>query len=572
MDTYNCFNYYTQFVNTWKDYRRPSTLITKGFLDTESIQDINCVIYQLLPSTITDDFIEALTSNLENPQISRICIITSKATDLASIIKNDKLNVIRLTFVNEIQYSHVFRYMDRNEINIFLYDYIVIDPNESHLLKSIKKNQIAVLSASTNITSEFNGFVVNGAPEFKANYYINMYGSLNLVIRKFYMNSYKIVNLSTIISFTTLGNNIDLTLNNHYINLPTFLVIFSIPQNKSIEFDVDIDKLLDTLVSDTTHSHHSIDPEFMYKNLDDFIPILNQLELAEIENRIKSSIYFKCKYDLNQNRKSIEKAKKDMEDDLKEKMTGFQKQRQKIIDDSIESYRLNVLNQIDSYKKINMQIINDELEVYKATKEAELDLKYTADLDKKLKELNDEIDAKRNQEEIAFQIHVKDLYENKYTEEVENMFNQNLKKKNEQIDEIAKSILERKIKEIDVMCAKKLEEKEIEYQSIIKAEELRIKQKIGQIEIQERVKLNEYMENVKEIESKKLIALVEDHLREYKDLEKERINEQMFTLRKTKEDNIEKEFENKREIMMGELNKVVAYYKNKKTRRTKWWL
>jgi hypothetical protein len=29
-------------------------------------------------------------------------------------------------------------------------------------------------------------------------------------------------------------------------------------------------------------------------------------------------------------------------------------------------------------------------------------------------------------------------------------------------------------------------------------------------------------ENVKEIESKKLIALVEDHLREYKDLEKER--------------------------------------------------
>jgi hypothetical protein len=167
---------------------------------------------------------------------------------------------------------------------------------------------------------------------------------------------------------------------------------------------------------------------------------------------------------------------------------------------------------------------------------------------------------------------VKDLYENKYTDDVEKLFHENLKKKNDQIDEIAKSILERKIKEIDGMCLKKLEEKEAEYQAFVRTEEIRIKQKIGQIEIQERAKLNEYIENVKDIESKKLIALVEDHLREYKDLEKERINEQMFALRKTKEDNLEKEFENKREIMMTELNKVVAYYKTKKTRRSKWWL
>jgi hypothetical protein len=462
--------------------------------------------------------------------------------------------------------------MDPNEINIFLHDYIVIEPNETHVLKSIKKNQLGLLSGKTNIISDFNGFVVNGAPDFKANYYIHMYGSLNLVIRKFYMNSYKIVNVSTLISFTLLGDNIDSALHSHYVNLPIFLVIFSIPQHNPIEFDVDIDKLLDNLVSDTTHSHHSIDPELMYKHLDDFIPILNQLELAEIENRIKSSIYFKCKYDLNQNKKCIEKAKKDMEDELKEKMTDFQTRRQTIIDDSIESYRLNILNQIDSYKTMNMQIINDELQVYKSTKQMELDLQYSADRTTKLKELNIEIETKRNQEELAFQLHVKDLYENKYTDDVEKLFHENLKKKNDQIDEIAKSILERKIKEIDGMCLKKLEEKEVEYQAFVRTEEIRIKQKIGQIEIQERAKLNEYIENVKDIESKKLIALVEDHLREYKDLEKERINEQMFALRKTKEDNLEKEFENKREIMMTELNKVVAYYKTKKTRRSKWWL
>jgi hypothetical protein len=569
MDTYNCLDYYTQFVNTWEEFRKPSTLVTKGFLDTDDIQDIKCVIYQLLPSQITDEFIKALTQNLENPEISRICLFTSIGNNLSDMIESDKLSIINLSSVNEIQYSHVFKYMESNQINIFLNDYIVIEPNK---LKSLKVNQFGLLSASTNITCEFNGFVINSTPLFKANYYINMYGSINLVIRKFYMNSYKIVNLSTIIPLTLLDHNIDCTTTNHYVNLPIFFVVFSIPQDKVIEIDVDTEKLLDNLTSDTTYLKHSIDHEIMYKNINDYIPILNQLELAEIENRIKSSIYFKCKHDLNNNKKLLEKSRKDMDDQLREKMIEFQKERQKVIDSSISSYRLNILSQIDSYKQINMQIINDELEVYKSTKQSEIDLTCSVEQEKKLKDLEQYMEDKRNQEDLSFQVYVKDLYDTKYSQEIEKLFTENLKKKNEQIDEIAKSILDRKMSEIDSMCVKKLKEKEVEYQAFITSEELRIKQKMGQFELQERARLAEYIESVRDIESKKLLDVIEVHVREYKDLEKEKIDEQMFKLRKTKEENIEKEFENKREIMMIELNKVVAYYKNKKTRRTKWWL
>jgi len=253
-------------------------------------------------------------------------------------------------------------------------------------------------------------------------------------------------------------------------------------------------------------------------------------------------------------------------------MIEFQKEQQKVIDISISSYRLNILSQIDSYKQINMQIINDEIEVYKTTKQLEIDLKCSAEQEKKLKDIQQHLEDKRNQEELSFQIYVKDLYETKYSEEIEKLFAENLRKKNEQIDEIAKGILDRKMSEIDSMCVKKLKEKEVEYQAFITSEELRIKQKIGEFELQERARLAEYIESVRDIESKKLISLVELHIREYKDIEKEKVDEQMFKLRKIKEDNIEKEFENKREIMMLELNKTVKYYKNKKTRRTKWWL
>lgn len=574
MDTYKCLDYYTHFTETWKDYSKPSTIITKEVLDIQKIDHtLQCNIFQLIPSVVSDKFIASIKTNSQNSHISKILLFSSNDFD-TSIFKSDKVIFIRLTDIIEVQYCHIFKYMDNNIVNIFLIDYVVLDQNSSIYLKSIKSKELLLFSSksSENITCEFNAFAVKDNPIFSANYYINMYGSLNLLIRKFYMNAYKLINVSNIIETIITDTNIDCSKKYNYINLPTFFLFFCIPQNTVEEYTVDFDSLSKTLESDIMHKNHSIDLTSVYKNVQDYIPILDQIKYTELENRIKSAIYFKCKKEFLDNTEFIDKTRKILEEEIKEKVNKIQEQKQKIVETTVENYRKNIVDQIDTYKKINIEIIDSELDTYKKEKTREIDDLCIKEFNKRIETMRQEIDEKKNREEISFETYIRELYESKYADKVEELFQENLKKKNEQLDEIAKDLLERKNKVLEDVHKRRVEEKDAEFDFYCKQEEERIKQKLSTFELQERVKITEYLESLKVIETEKLLFSIKEHVQEYTDSEKEKVDEEMFKLRHQRSKTIETEFDKLITDKMNELNSQVRYFKTNKTRRRKWYL
>lgn len=209
----NFSSYIAQLKSKHKDTVFNPLFFNGSLQDTDEpdAKPIHLFVIMADPSEI---FIKAVTLNLQNPKIETITLFTN--FDESEPLSHEKLKYVKYSKHFGLQLSDITCHFKENEINVFMYDIILLDLDSTLYLHYLTNTQLGLLSAKTfnkeipdavykfknasvynNSNTEFNALVVLGKLQ-DYDLYLDMYGSLNLLI-SYICSKYEIINLSKII-------------------------------------------------------------------------------------------------------------------------------------------------------------------------------------------------------------------------------------------------------------------------------------------------------------------------------------------------------------------------------------
>jgi hypothetical protein len=484
----------TQLKNRYK-CTKFKPIFLNGCLEesnTNNIFEIN--VFHLLPDTMTPNFKKAILKNLENDKITEIYLITNNIDSQQERINHDKVKYLNFSKFYGIQFYDIFQYFKNDAINIFLYDSVVLDNLSIIFLNNLQEKQIGLISSRKflnelnndrecclSITKqneshnfEFNGFIVNGKINELYDIYVNIYGSLNLLIQQMIIKNYSFINLSNIFKsyiFEYSPYNV-LNKNNYFMN--SFPIIYVTQQ---LYFHDYLDVTLPDIESFEKYNEQAlecIDYEILNKPLD-FLSVEDQVIINETKNKIFSNFYLEYKNHFLQKTSDYEK-----------KYNSEFLSKQELINKELELYKNN--KELEINKQLQLDKNNKELEI---NKQLQLD-----------KEENNKILDNYKQERIN---EIEEL-KNKQVLEIQTLTNQKLN------DELA--IINKNLKNTEQSAYDKFKE-ELELFTKKSYENLNF-----QINIEKQEKLKDIDEKIENLRKNNLHSVNIEHLKERERLEK----------------------------------------------------
>jgi hypothetical protein len=412
MDKNFILNTYSNFLKTWRGYNTPALLLTSGVLDINNTNNVKkIVLYQVVPTHIDDNFYESIKININNPEIFQINLICKPDNPIDFVMS--KISVIYMDN-NDISYNDILVKLDNNFINVILYDIIIFDYTTTHLLTTLTETQLGLISSKyykpesdikdfantffkDDTCCEFNGFVVNGVPTIMTDFYINMYGSKNLFIQKFFKNSFEIVNLSKLCNTFLVKINEEYSLENNYVNTPNFSIIFCFDQvNAFLPKQVIIEEnlVLDDIDGKKNPNFEKITLNNLQKNIQDFIPLIKYINIVEFENILKYNLktHYNSLIESNNNHynemeERVKNTESGLTSEMYSKIESLQRDGIDKLNAFLEDYTKKRLDEIDILKNkhkedndselntlyiLNKDKINKQLQIYECQQQKEI--------------------------------------------------------------------------------------------------------------------------------------------------------------------------------------------------------
>jgi len=323
MDKNKYYNVYTHLIKKYEGRQKPNTIVINNSIEVISdpldsaskfrISNMPIIVYCIIPSIQTEKFYDSITKTADNPRVTSIIIIGNN-TNLKNKFLNPKIQTLFLNKWTGLTYQDVFNVMNPHTINILLCDSICLDYNTLVNATKLADGTVGVLSSRkfTNTYSDnaydyenlselrghsiykFSGFIFKGIPTVYCDFYINIYGSRHLLVKKFYNYNFSVVNVSTFILSYMFEKNIEYySKKDTYFNIQNFSIIILLPQINDDSVAIDsqtIEKTLKTVpdVNITEYTFRKLQAYDVV--LDDF----KKIEIGLIENSIMN--FFTNKY------------------------------------------------------------------------------------------------------------------------------------------------------------------------------------------------------------------------------------------------------------------------------------
>lgn len=311
----NFLSYIAQLKNKHKETKF-NPMFFNGILHDIKEDVSNTInLFVSMPKNPSQQFIKALTLNLNNPNIESILVFINCHQNMP--VTHAKLKYVKCSKEYGLKIIDITCYFKENQLNIFMYDMIVLDYKTTTYLRYLTNTQLAVLSAKIfeetipddpntpdnasvhkNITTEFNAIAVLGKID-EYDLFLDMYGSINMLISYIYF-SYEIVNVSKIIlSYMFEKSSCD----NTYIS-ETFPIIHVTAQLYFME-DLTVVIPSETILEEFGNE---IADCIVLENIEytqDVLPLEDQLVITDIKNKLRSEILLNCKVEFEKQIKTI---------------------------------------------------------------------------------------------------------------------------------------------------------------------------------------------------------------------------------------------------------------------------
>jgi len=533
MDISKFQEYFTRFTKEWKDYAVPKNLLLNNFLDIHTKKNTyNIKLFQIMYNASPFD-IEILKRNLENPNISSICVFLVNC-NYDQFPENEKLEIKKNNQWTGIKFSDVFTLFNAGMINIVSLNNSIFSTGSLSICSSLENNDICVLSSSKincdslpqNVNTcdfliessdifNYTSIIFCGQPDFVGDYYIHMFGAVHCLLAKLHRKNKNIVNLSSHIKTYHLENG-NVTLEHNYVNSKDFILLMSLPFSgdanvKILEYNQDECKnLIENYDTKTVYDIQHV-PNFTSSSL--------SLEDQSEINKMKSFILYT--YKLKQ------------EEIFKEKYYIFERERQEFrneIEKEREEFKNDIEKQLEQFRNEHIQ---KKLEDF-ACLEREINVLKA----EKLKELEKEFICIKEEEREKFQIN----------------FNQLLQEKSQQLDKKNNEYFCIKMKETDRECLIKKEDEFLKIDAL--AEEYSNEKTKETTE-----KLEEELKNLQQVYDKKFEGVRNSYIaNNKKELAEANLELELF-YDKNSYDTKLKEYKQNREIeIKNELDTITKNY------------
>lgn len=378
---------YTQFVTEKCNGVRVNAIITKGYLGKTSTPCNQINVYQIVPSTVSDNMLKSMEYNSKHPIVHSYYAITSA--------KNLPVETIALPKKNPT-YSDIFAVLNPTSVNIILYDCVILDQVWTDYMRHIEPNTFGVLSSKhfkkdipldvsvfsdnseyTYDIDNFNGFVVYGKPSFDTPYYPNVFGSKHMLIKKFYSMKQNIVNLANTIPCYFLEQNSDYSLTDSYIPVPSFSLMIIQPQTESSNPELIVDE--EDMFKDRDPTPLDVDISFdnIQLSIEDYVPFVKRVELSTIEHELKRKFYKVYQEDCTQKLSFNTEKQLCSLRELDEKVESIRKEQFTKLD---EDYKAKTKELVTKYSHMQEQL-QRELDAIRETKTKEIDDRVNAEMD-----------------------------------------------------------------------------------------------------------------------------------------------------------------------------------------------
>jgi hypothetical protein len=381
---------YTQFITESCNGTRHPAVITKGFIGKLPVPSTKINVYQLIPSTVSERVLQTIELNRKHPSIQSYTAIKLKDTSIPQGVRS--IDIPK----GPISYSDVISVVDPNSVNIVLYDSVVIDQVWTDYIGHISSGMLGILSsrkftdgipedvsvyndrsAYTYEIDNFNGFIFLGRPQIDLNYFVNVFGSKHMLIKKFYQMKFNIVNLANIVPCYMFEQNPDYKKAESYLNAPSFSIMIVQPQSDTVVSDIVIDEKEIFRERDST----PVDPPVCFPdlqlNVDNFIPILSRLNLSELEHNIRVTFYNQHRTEYEQMHKHIVENQIRLQKDFDARIQDARVAQMTKLEEDYKNKTKELLNR---YTAMEQQLASD-LDSIREQKMKEIDDKVEAELD-----------------------------------------------------------------------------------------------------------------------------------------------------------------------------------------------
>lgn len=397
---------YTQFVTEKCNGSRINAIITKGYIGKIPTPCNQVNIYQIVPSTVSENMLKSIEYNSKHPLVQKYYAISTSKTLPVETLTIPKKNPT---------YSDIFELMNPTSVNIVLYDCVILDQVWTDYIRHIEPNTLGILSSKKfkddipldvsvfNDNSEykydidnFNGFVIYGKPSFDTPYYPNVFCSKHMLIKKFYSMKQNIVNLANTVPCYFLETNTDYSTTDSYVTVPSFSIMIVQPQTESVNSELVIDE--EDMFKDRDPAPLDVDISFdnMQVSIEDYVPFVKRVELSTIEHQLKRKFYQVYQDDCTQKLTFNTEKQLCMLRDLDEQIESVRKEKFLKID---EDYKQKTKEMVTKYTHMQEQL-QRELDMLRETKTKEIDDR-----------INAEMDVLRSKKAIEVENETKNMYE-----------------------------------------------------------------------------------------------------------------------------------------------------------------
>jgi len=424
MSTDLFLNYITQVRSKYKVRARP--LFLNGIIEDNAREENSIVIFQLLPDVIGEKAVKALSINSLNPAVSKIYAITNE-TD---VYENGKIFYIKKNKFFGLQFGDIFPYFHTYAVNVLLFDSVVIDFNATRYLKNLSNKQVGLLSSklfyripddiekyntfseiNEKKTFEFNGIAFTEVPDVGTDLYVNMFGSINILLSLLALKS-SIVNLSDIV-ISYLFETHPFSQDNYVTN--NFPVVCSFPQvyfgESSVVSIPEIDEL-ESFICQTpeclSYSPPQLRPEDEY-------------EINTVKNKMLQQAYYQYKLDYDSKTKLIDDSlvqyKAEQLVRIQTTLKNTETDGLSEIERTINALKVSKIKELEAYDASEKFRIgemtaskiaeaDEELAEYKKKKTASIEKKCQEQLDIELAETKRIIYITQQDELAVLQLHI----------------------------------------------------------------------------------------------------------------------------------------------------------------------
>jgi len=397
----------------------------------------NIHLYAVIPAVndLFPRFEQVIKFHTENTHITAITLFKTCIEDTFDFIHH-KVNIVETSNFYGLTYDDIFQHFEESSINIFVQDIIAFDTTLTYI-NALTKQQVGLLSSRTFNTSDdipneveklknfttdssslnfkFNGIIFRGKPKVLCDLFLDIYGSLNLLIT-IMSEKYDIVNISKIVLSYLFAHNPDITEDETYMS-DEFPVIHSSPQLYYFEdLNVnlpDTEEFVKLIAADPTQLV-TLDP---VKETLDILPLTDQLEITELKNKILSSFFIKYREEHNVKLKKLEQ---DYESDylgrevklnarfeekkakLTEELKRHEQEEKNRHDEQLRQYSHEKRAQIESQIKQKLESDMATLNARRIAESDKLDIEIKSKLDSELKRVKKITEDTENSSYLAF--------------------------------------------------------------------------------------------------------------------------------------------------------------------------